>query len=82
MRTGGVSVGTFASLNLGTHVGDDAPRWPRIGCACGRRLQLPREPLWLNQVHGTTVVEASSHELPPTADAFVRAIAPARCAPC
>ena len=60
LRRGGVSVGAFASLNLGAHVGDDA-----LAVAENRRrvtaeLELPAEPLWLAQVHGATVVEADS----------------------
>lgn len=68
-RAGGVSVGAYASLNLGAHVGDDAlavsenRRRLRVG------LGLPHEPLWLNQVHGTAVAEATAHAAPPTADA-------------
>ncbi len=53
-RRGGVSLGDFASLNLGLHVGDDAD-------AAGenrRRLGelLPSAPIWLNQVHGANVI--------------------------
>jgi hypothetical protein len=60
LRAGGVSDGPYASLNLGRHVGDDA-----LAVAENRRrvisaLQLPSEPLWLTQVHGTTVLEADS----------------------
>jgi len=56
LRAGGVSDGPYASLNLGRHVGDDA-----LAVAENRRrvtsaLQLPAEPLWLTQVHGTTVL--------------------------
>ena len=57
-RTGGVSSGAFASMNLGEHVGDDA-----ASCLENRarlRALLPAEPLWLQQVHGKTVVEAAS----------------------
>jgi YfiH family protein len=58
LRAGGVSAGRYASLNLGDHVGD-APR----AVAENRRrlaaaLRLPAEPLWLAQVHGTTVLAA------------------------
>lgn len=60
LRLGGVSVGAFASLNLGVHVGDEA-----LAVAENRRrvmteLELPAEPLWLAQVHGATVVEADA----------------------
>jgi hypothetical protein len=57
-RTGGVSQGPFASLNLGDHVGDD----PHAVMINRRRLrwalELPAEPVWLRQVHGNTVVAA------------------------
>lgn len=58
-RQGGCSQGVFDSLNLGDHVGDDpdavASNRARFG-----ELMLPARPLWLRQVHGTMVVEASN----------------------
>lgn len=68
-RAGGVSVGPYASLNLGAHVGDDARAVGENRLRVRTALELPREPLWLHQVHGTAVVEAIPHEAPPTADA-------------
>ncbi|MEP7155156.1 MAG: peptidoglycan editing factor PgeF [Betaproteobacteria bacterium] len=67
-RAGGASEGEFASLNLGLHVGDNeqAVRENR------RRLValLPAEPLWLNQVHGTSVITINDDNLNvPVADA-------------
>jgi len=60
LRGGGVSLAPYASLNLGMHVGDD----PQAVASNRRRLRealhLPGEPLWLTQVHGTSVVEARS----------------------
>jgi len=55
LRTGGVSRGSYRSLNLGDHVGDD-----RQAVAENRRrfvagLGLPAEPHWLDQVHGNTL---------------------------
>lgn len=57
-RRGGVSAGPFDSMNLGTHVGDD----PRAVAENRRRLSegLPCEPVWLEQVHGTRVIDADS----------------------
>ncbi|TSH90802.1 peptidoglycan editing factor PgeF [Verticiella sediminum] len=55
-RAGGVSLAPYDSLNLGTHVGDDA-----LAVATNRarlRALLPAEPCWLEQVHGTTVHDA------------------------
>jgi len=56
-RAGGVSNGGFGSLNLGAHVGDAAVDVEENR----RRLRalLPSSPAWLNQVHGTEVVDAA-----------------------
>ncbi len=69
-RTGGVSEGTWSSLNLGTHVGDR----PEAVAENRRRLveaaELPEEPVWLRQVHGTKVVRAADGP-PREADAVI-----------
>ena len=62
LRSGGVSEGAFATLNLGAHVGDDP-----VAVAENRRrfLQmcaLGQEPDWLTQVHGTDVHIAGQGE--------------------
>ncbi len=52
-RSGGNSKAPYESLNLGVHVGDKA-----IDVLANRailRKQLPAEPIWLNQTHGTLV---------------------------
>jgi polyphenol oxidase len=72
LRTGGVSEGTFASFNLGAHVGDDANAVAENRRLLKAALQLPAEPTWLNQVHGTTVIEAAeAGTSKPAADASV-----------
>jgi len=55
-RTGGVSAPPFDSCNLGDHVGDD----PQAVLKNRQRLVslLGCKPAWLQQVHGTAVVEA------------------------
>lgn len=57
-RHGGVSQGMYASLNLGDHVGDD-PRSVAANRAIVSR-QVGAPPVWLNQVHGTHVVDAAA----------------------
>lgn len=54
-RQGGVSQGPYASLNLGDHVGDI----PESVAANRQRLLgfLPKQPLWLHQVHGIVVAD-------------------------
>ena len=77
-RTGGVSNAPYDSLNLGGHVGD-AP----LAVARNRMLLeplLPSEPVWLQQVHGTTVANAAQADCWPAADACVSSHAGAVCA--
>jgi len=68
-RGGGISEGRFASLNLAEHVGDD------IACVTENRrrlleaLHLPAMPSWLQQVHGTLVVDAAAVKAGCEADA-------------
>ena len=57
-RVGGVSVWPYASLNLGAHVGDN-----HVFVEHNRQLlapYLPSSPVWINQVHGIEVINASS----------------------
>ncbi len=55
-RIGGASNAPYDSLNLGLHVGDDE------ACVLANRrrlreqFELPAEPGWINQTHGTAVV--------------------------
>ena len=56
-RRRGQRAGRFASLNVGAHVQDDARRMSRkIGGASRAAFDLPAEPAWLSQVHGSRVV--------------------------
>lgn len=69
-RRGGESRGAYGSFNLATHVGDDA-----AAVAANRRrlretLDLPAEPAWLEQVHGTAVAVLPG-DIPGKADAAV-----------
>lgn len=56
-RLGGVSEAPYAAMNLGMHVGD-RPESVRTNRELLRRTaELPAEPVWLAQVHGTAVLE-------------------------
>ena len=55
MRVGGVSTGVFKSLNLGAHVGDDPAAVAENRSRFVTMCDLPGEPDWLTQVHGTAV---------------------------
>ena len=61
-RVGGVSQAPYDSLNLGLHVGDDAAAVAQNRARLAARLQLPAEPGWIRQVHGTRVVTLESGE--------------------
>ena len=77
-RLGGVSRGAYSSMNLGQHVGDDP-----LAVAANRQQLTDMlaacsagSPVWLNQVHGTRVVDATAlvGNRAPEADAsFARA---------
>jgi YfiH family protein len=68
-RRGGVSHAPWGGFNLGDHVGDD-PRAVAANRALLRR-ELPAEPLWLTQVHGTRCVDAATVAPGAEADASV-----------
>ena len=56
-RMGGVSAAPYDSFNVGEHVKDNP-----LHVARNRQLlndYVPSEPVWLNQVHGTRVIDAA-----------------------
>lgn len=57
-RLGGSSPRPFASLNLGSRSGDDTASVERNRSRLCAAAELPSEPAWLRQVHGTHVVRA------------------------
>lgn len=77
-RDGGVSVGAYASLNLGDHVGDDPVAVERNRALL--RANLPADPVWLKQVHGNVVADADHAVGVPDADASVARKAGSICA--
>jgi YfiH family protein len=71
LRRGGVSMGSYLSLNLGAHVGDEPGRVAENRRRLMDALNLPAEPVWLNQVHGNRVVRADAPASDQSADAAV-----------
>jgi len=72
-RSGGVSVGPYASMNPADHVSDDAQSVSRNREIL--RALLPHEPHWLKQVHSTLVHRVlADPAVVPEADASVSAI--------
>ena len=55
LRVGGVSAPPFDSFNLAAHVDDDPGAVAANRRRLGRDLDLPGEPVWLDQVHGRAV---------------------------
>lgn len=68
-RHGGISAAPYDTLNLGDHVGDNP-----LAVARNREFLnklVPTEPVWLEQVHGTTVANADHASCRPRADACI-----------
>lgn len=64
-----LSGGVFSGLNLGDHVGDSARQVQANRQLLGN--ELPHQPVWLNQVHGTEVVNVRHAQQGQEADAAV-----------
>ena len=62
LRSGGVSVGPYDSLNVGAHVGDVAEAVAENRRRVRKYLRLHGDPVWLQQVHGTDVVDLDELE--------------------
>ena len=68
-RRGGVSAAPWDSLNTGVHVGDSPAAVLENRVRVRKEGRLPSEPVWLEQVHGTSVVELDAANIPRTANA-------------
>ncbi|TLY60400.1 MAG: peptidoglycan editing factor PgeF [Gammaproteobacteria bacterium] len=71
LRTGGVSAPPFDSLNVGSHVGDAPEAVLENRRRIRAQLRLPAEPAWLEQVHGTHVVDLDAAASDAPADAAI-----------
>jgi polyphenol oxidase len=72
LRGGGVSAAPFDTLNLGAHVGDSPAAVAENRRRVREGLHLPAEPAWLEQVHGTRVMDLdASAEAGSAADAVM-----------
>lgn len=67
-REGGVSAAPYDRCNLAMHVGDRAADVAVNRQRVHSALALPAEPLWLSQVHGDQVIEATQAAPGSTAD--------------
>lgn len=86
LRSGGVSEGPYASLNLGMKGGDDLAKVFQNREILKIKASLPESPLWLTQVHGNNAVVLGAESLPlgpgpgPEADAALSFTANRVCA--
>ncbi|TDJ20644.1 MAG: peptidoglycan editing factor PgeF [Gammaproteobacteria bacterium] len=60
MRYGGMSTAPDHQLNLGMHVKDGHNSVLKNRQRLSRYLKLPAEPVWLNQVHGNSIIQIDS----------------------
>ncbi|RUO29088.1 peptidoglycan editing factor PgeF [Aliidiomarina sanyensis] len=63
LRSGGVSVSPYDSLNLGTHVGDLPASVQQNRARLRDQLKLPQEPNWLSQIHSNQIVRVGASGL-------------------
>lgn len=70
-RHGGVSIAPYDSFNLALHVGDVPAAVAANRARLKRTLELPNEPMWLEQVHGCTVASSAKSDEVPKADASI-----------
>jgi YfiH family protein len=78
-RAGGASSGSYSELNLATHVGDAPERVAQNRAIVSAGVKLPSEPVWLEQVHGATVLDLDRDAVAP-ADGAVTSRAGVVCA--
>ena len=80
-RRGGVSQGRYSGLNLGTRTGDSLSTVIDNREILRDVAKLPSEPVWLAQVHGRRVIEATGPMVTPAeADGAVTGCAGVVCA--
>jgi YfiH family protein len=65
-------VGRYSSFNLAAHVGDAPEAVAENRRRLARDLNLPSEPVWLEQVHGTHIADLDSALSGPTDGAVTR----------
>jgi len=69
LRAGGYSTGPYSSFNLAAHVEDDPQAVGANRARLVEDLCLPSKPVWLNQVHGDSVIRLTNAAMNETPDA-------------
>lgn len=70
-RQKGIGKAPYDGLNLGAHVGDVLPQVEANRASLKIELQLPTDPLWLNQVHSNVVLDLDGEIASIDADAVI-----------
>jgi YfiH family protein len=71
LRFGGVSKGSYSTLNLGAYTDDEAHAVSENRRRFRSLCELPSEPRWLKQVHGSKVIVDPPSSEAPQADAAI-----------
>lgn len=61
-RIGGDSLPPYDSFNLGLHVGDQTRLVEQNRSSLMKLAQLPTQPYWLDQVHGTHIIDLANEK--------------------
>lgn len=69
LRFGGVSAPPYADFNLATHVGDLEQNIQQNRIRLQQLVNLPSEPIWLEQTHSNHIIEATADNRFKNADA-------------
>ena len=69
LRSGGVSAAPFDTFNLATHVGDNSQHVEKNRDQLKKILNLPADPIWIEQTHSTIVLPALPQNRNKSADA-------------
>jgi len=80
LRSGGVSCGAYAGLNPALHVGDDLDKVRQNRQLIKQWLDLPGDPVWLDQIHSNRAVQALTNAPLAQADAAYTAESGVVCA--
>jgi len=80
LRLGGYSQGDYRGLNLADHVGDDFARVKKNRSLLGSSIGYPGDPYWLEQVHGSRVVQLDDSDVSRVADGSISRVRGVVCA--
>jgi hypothetical protein len=80
LRLGGYSQGDYRGLNLADHVGDDFARVKKNRSLLRSSIGYPADPYWLEQVHGSRVVQLDDSDVSRVADGSISRVRGVVCA--